>query len=44
MCWPVKGKRPMKYVQPGQPVSIVAIESRYGNFIGGKWLAPAAGR
>jgi len=34
----------MKYVQPGQPGSIVAVEPRYDNFIGGKWLAPVAGR
>jgi aldehyde dehydrogenase len=34
----------MKYVQPGTPGSVVAVEPRYDNFIGGKWLAPVAGR
>ncbi len=34
----------MEYVQPGQPGSIVAVQPRYDNFIGGKWLAPVAGR
>ena len=34
----------MKYVPPGLPGSIVSVEPRYGNFIGGKWLAPTRGR
>jgi aldehyde dehydrogenase len=34
----------MKYVPPGQPGSVVAVKPRYENFIGGKWLPPAAGK
>jgi aldehyde dehydrogenase len=34
----------MRYVAPGQPGSIVQVESRYENFIGGKWLAPTQGK
>ena len=34
----------MKYTPPGRPGSIVPVESRYENFIGGKWLAPEEGR
>ena len=34
----------MKYVPPGLPGSIVSVEPRYENFIGGKWLAPTHGR
>jgi aldehyde dehydrogenase len=34
----------MSYVPPGQSGSIVTVEPRYENFIGGKWLAPTAGR
>src|SRR5271157_6500341 len=34
----------MKYVPPGQPGSIVSVEPRYENFIGGKWLAPVNGK
>ncbi len=34
----------MKYVPPGQPGSIVSVEPRYENFIGGKWIAPTHGR
>ncbi len=34
----------MKYVPPGQPGSIVSVQPRYENFIGGKWLPPAAGK
>ena len=33
----------MKYVPPGLPGSIVSVEPRYENFIGGKWLAPTHG-
>ena len=34
----------MEYVPPGQPGSIVSVQPRYENFIGGKWLPPAAGK
>ncbi|WIY00369.1 aldehyde dehydrogenase family protein [Amycolatopsis mongoliensis] len=34
----------MQYTPPGRPDSIVAVEPRYENFIGGKWPAPAAGQ
>jgi aldehyde dehydrogenase len=34
----------MKYVPPGQPGSIVAVEPRYDNFIDGKWVPPAEGK
>jgi len=34
----------MKYVPPGHLDSIVTVQPRYENFIGGKWLAPAAGK
>jgi len=34
----------MKYVAPGQPGSIVTVEPRYENFVGGKWLAPVQGK
>ncbi|MDQ7905729.1 aldehyde dehydrogenase family protein [Phytohabitans sp. ZYX-F-186] len=33
----------MKYVPPGRTGSIVAVQPRYDNFIGGKWLPPAHG-
>jgi len=34
----------MKYAAPGQTESPVAVESRYDNFIGGKWLPPVSGK
>ena len=34
----------MKYVPPGQSGSIVSVQPRYENFIGGKWLAPTHGK
>jgi len=34
----------MQYVPPGQSGSLVNVEPRYENFIGGKWLAPTEGR
>src|ERR1022692_4351275 len=34
----------MRYVPPGQPGSVVPVEARYENFIGGKWIAPADGK
>ncbi|GAB3572430.1 aldehyde dehydrogenase family protein [Amycolatopsis endophytica] len=33
----------MRYVPPGQPGSVVAVQSCYDNFAGGKWLAPTEG-
>jgi len=33
----------MKYIPPGQTGSIVGVQPRYENFIGGKWLPPAVG-
>ncbi len=32
------------YVAPGRPGSIVDVKPRYGNYIGGRWVAPADGR
>jgi aldehyde dehydrogenase len=34
----------MKYTPPGQLGSLVMVEPRYENFIGGKWLAPTDGQ
>jgi len=34
----------MLYVPPGRRDSIVTVQPRYDNFIGGKWLAPVQGR
>ena len=34
----------MRYVPPGQPDSVVSVQPQYENFIGGKWLPPAAGK
>lgn len=31
------------YTRPGQPGSLVRLRQRYDNFIGGEWVAPAAG-
>jgi aldehyde dehydrogenase len=33
----------MIYAQPGQAGSIVSVQPRYGNFIGGEWKAPVKG-
>jgi len=33
----------MIYAQPGQADSIVTLKPRYGNFIGGEWIAPVKG-
>src|SRR5690554_3010834 len=33
----------MIYAQPGQADSIVSVQPRYGNFIGGEWKAPVKG-
>ncbi|MGA7988878.1 MAG: aldehyde dehydrogenase family protein [Candidatus Dormiibacterota bacterium] len=32
------------YAPPGQPGSVVTVKPRYDNFIGGRWVAPVAGR
>ncbi|HUY50478.1 MAG TPA: aldehyde dehydrogenase family protein [Streptosporangiaceae bacterium] len=34
----------MKYAAPGKAESVVAVEPRYENFIGGKWLPPVHGK
>ncbi|SOD70903.1 aldehyde dehydrogenase [Jatrophihabitans sp. GAS493] len=31
------------YAAPGQPDSVVTVESRYGNYIGGDWVPPVNG-
>ena len=33
----------MVYTAPGRPGSVVTVEDRYENFIGGKWMPPAHG-
>lgn len=33
----------MRYAAPGTPGAKVSFKPRYGNFIGGQWLAPAGG-
>jgi len=38
------GDHVMRYTPPGQNDSLVTVEARYDNFIGGKWIAPTAGR
>ena len=32
------------YARPGSAGALMSYESRYGNFIGGEWVAPAGGR
>ncbi|PID43155.1 MAG: aldehyde dehydrogenase [Gammaproteobacteria bacterium] len=34
----------MIYHPPGHPESVVSFKSRYGNYIGGEWVAPKQGR
>ncbi|MGN6362630.1 MAG: aldehyde dehydrogenase family protein, partial [Thermomicrobiales bacterium] len=34
----------MIYARPGEPGSLVTLKSRYDNFIGGRWVAPAEGQ
>ena len=34
----------MRYANPNTDGSLVHFQSRYGNFIGGEWVAPVAGR
>ncbi|OXR41111.1 Long-chain-aldehyde dehydrogenase [Nocardia cerradoensis] len=31
------------YAAPGQPNSLVTVDSRYGHYIGGQWVAPIKG-
>ncbi|HEU0191433.1 MAG TPA: aldehyde dehydrogenase [Mycobacterium sp.] len=31
------------YARPGSPDALMSYESRYGNFIGGQWVAPVGG-
>ena len=33
-----------QYSAPGQSDSLVKVESRYGNFIGGEWVPPVSGK
>ncbi|MGP0110301.1 MAG: aldehyde dehydrogenase family protein, partial [Acidimicrobiales bacterium] len=35
---------PAPFVPPGQPGSVVEVKPRYGNFIGGTWVAPVKGQ
>ncbi len=32
------------YEAPGRPGSVVGVKARYGNFIGGEWVAPTRGQ
>ena len=34
----------MIYANPGQDGALVTVKAQYGNFIGGKWLAPVKGQ
>ena len=34
----------MIYANPGQEGALVTVKAQYGNFIGGKWLAPVQGQ
>ncbi|HZU57951.1 MAG TPA: aldehyde dehydrogenase family protein [Actinocrinis sp.] len=34
----------MKYAPPGHRDSVVSVNPRYDNYIGGKWIAPIAGK
>ena len=34
----------MRYAQPGTEGSIVSFKSRYGNYIGGEFVAPVKGQ
>jgi aldehyde dehydrogenase len=33
-----------QYQAPGQTDSLVSVQSRYGNFIGGEWVPPVSGK
>ena len=37
-------QEPTTYLAPGQPGSPVSVAERYGNFIGGAFIAPVEGR
>src|ERR1700752_1646589 len=40
-----RGADPMPvYARPGSAEALMSYESRYGNFIGGEWVAPVGGR
>jgi aldehyde dehydrogenase len=34
----------MRYARPGSPDSVVQVNPRYENFVGGKWMPPTSGR
>ncbi|TFH86338.1 aldehyde dehydrogenase, partial [Billgrantia azerbaijanica] len=34
----------MIYANPGQPGSVVSFDQRYGNYIGGEFVAPVKGQ
>ncbi len=36
--------QPRTYVQPGNPDSVVTVQPRYDNFIGGRWVPPVEGQ
>src|SRR3954451_2729811 len=38
-----KGSLMTVYSRPGSADALMAFESRYGNFIGGEWVAPVGG-
>src|SRR6516162_822482 len=40
----MRKEKVMKYTSPGQTGSLVSVQPRYENFIGGKWLPPVAGK
>ncbi|MGB3286764.1 hypothetical protein, partial [Mycolicibacter algericus] len=31
------------FARPGSAAALMSFESRYGNFIGGQWVAPVGG-
>ncbi len=35
--------QPRTYVKPGSPDSVVPVQPRYENFIGGRWVPPLNG-
>ena len=37
-------EKSMLFIEPNQPDSRVNFKSRYGNYIGGQWLAPVKGK
>ena len=32
------------FVRPGSAEALMSFESRYGNYIGGEWVAPSSGK